>query len=204
MQETDDVGGGEGIQKCPNTNIDSYCCVDGTLNACNCTSGSGALRFQGTPSVLTTIGFTPSTTSSSSTSTQISSSSSSSHVTTSATIPSLTISPISSASDQATPSPSPSTVNSAAIGAGVGIPVGLLIIGATVFFFHRSRKNREPTRAPIPQFEGYEMGSGRPESPKFQAYSDRGNGDQRNEMLGNTGEFELSGGQNTNRYELHP
>ena len=214
MQGTDNVSGGEGISKCQNTDTDSYCCIDSTFSSCNCSSGSGALRFQGTPSALTTIGFTPSTTSSSSISTQTSSSASStsplsSPVTSSATIASSNTASTSSASDQPTPSStsSPSTVNSVAIGAGVGVPAGLLVIGAIVFFFLRSRKNHTPNSAPFLHNEGYEMKSGRPESPKLTAYPQlsnphQGNEAQRNEMLGSTGEFELPGAQNIHRYEL--
>ena len=61
MQETDNVSGGEDISKCQNMDTNSYCCVGSIFSECNCSSGSGALHFQGTPSALTTIGFTPST-----------------------------------------------------------------------------------------------------------------------------------------------
>lgn len=68
----DDVAGGEGVQKCANSGVDSYCCIDG--GGCDCASGTSTLRFQGTPSVITTIRVT--STSSSSISTTSSSSSS--------------------------------------------------------------------------------------------------------------------------------
>jgi len=43
----DDVGGGEGIAKCPNTSLDLYYCIDGNYQEANCTSGNLILSFAG-------------------------------------------------------------------------------------------------------------------------------------------------------------
>lgn len=43
----DDTAGGEGMAKCPNTDIDMYYCVDFDQSAVNCTTQQNVIVFQG-------------------------------------------------------------------------------------------------------------------------------------------------------------
>lgn len=153
----DDVAGGEGVQKCANSGVDSYCCIDG--GGCDCASGTSTLRFQGTPSVVTTIGVT--STSSSSLSTTSSSSSSPSTTSKSATAATSSQSGVSSSplpvstsppSAASTVPPSSSSSNSALkVGLGVGIPLGALVLVLTAYLFLRKRKQQAKDRSPLPE-----------------------------------------------------
>ena len=123
------------MSKCPNTKTDEYCCDDFALSSCNCTSGQNVLRFSGQPSALTTIGVTAIFTSNPTTS---------STVVTSSFTPSTAFQ-ISTSTPNSSTSPTASTLissstNSAAIGAGVGVPLGVIAIAGLAFFFFKSRR----------------------------------------------------------------
>ena len=50
--------GGEGMEKCEGSDEDSYCCLEGALCTDKCDEGPVIIRFQGEPSVVTTVGVT--------------------------------------------------------------------------------------------------------------------------------------------------
>lgn len=50
--------GGEGMKRCENSDEDHYCCLQGLLCTSECDKGPTIIRFQGEPSVVTTIGIT--------------------------------------------------------------------------------------------------------------------------------------------------
>ncbi|KAG7005422.1 hypothetical protein G7Y79_00020g049500 [Physcia stellaris] len=128
--------GGAGIIKCSNGSAeDTYCCTN-SLSVCDCDSGVGVLRFNGNPSVLTTIGV--STASQSDTSTKA--------VTPAPTHPI----PVSSSTPTPTPTSSTAPTNNAhttAIGAGVGIPLGLLALAfvSLLIYRHHNRTRLQET-----------------------------------------------------------
>ncbi|AEO70295.1 uncharacterized protein THITE_2121526 [Thermothielavioides terrestris NRRL 8126] len=63
------LDGGNGIFKCPNTTEDLYFCIDAlSATEASCDKKQNVLFFPGTPTVITTIGVSPRTTSSSTTS----------------------------------------------------------------------------------------------------------------------------------------
>lgn len=190
------TAGGEGMSKCPDTSVDMYCCVDNTLSNCHCTSGSGALRFNGQPSALNTIGVKPTST--------IVSISSSSTVAPSSSLYSIipSISTSSSATPRATdssatvlPSPAPLQYgnNSAAIGAGVGVPLGIIALIA-LFFLYRRYKKRRALRGGSGDGSGIPMIPYRPGGDKGESYSNTVKENQHqlypSELLGSAAEYE--------------
>ncbi|VUC30785.1 unnamed protein product, partial [Clonostachys rosea] len=59
----DNLAGGMGIAKCSNTTKDMYWCINKNQGSVDCDEQQNVLFFPGTPSAITTIGVSPSTTS---------------------------------------------------------------------------------------------------------------------------------------------
>lgn len=139
--------GGAGVIKCINSTSDTYCCTD-SVNFCDCDSGVGVLRFNGNPLVLTTIGVTASTASPTISTTPRSTT----RVTTTADVtplPSLRTQTdvVSSLTLTTTSSATPRSNNhSTAIGAGVGIPLGLAALGFIFTLLYRNQQRKKLKR----------------------------------------------------------
>ena len=143
----DDTAGGEGMRKCQNTTIDSYCCLDYDQDICDCNSGQGTVYFAGQPRALTTIRVTSALWSSSLPSSETRPTSPSSSLarslstSTPATLPASTVT--TDASPPSSPLPTPSsTHNRAAIGVGVGVPIGVVALALLTFHVLRYRKGK--------------------------------------------------------------
>ena len=167
MWPKDAVDGGERVQKCEDSASDTYCCIGGTLNSCDCKTGKNALRFAGTPSVLTTIGYSsmspsPSTSSALSTSapavtslsyfTSSTFSSSTVSISSTMTVQSalFTSSLIPASTSAATPPITPSSAgpsNSVTIGAGLGVPLGVIALALLGFFAFRAQCYKKQLQA---------------------------------------------------------
>ncbi|KAK3311628.1 uncharacterized protein B0T15DRAFT_522099 [Chaetomium strumarium] len=152
------LDGGIGIKKCPNRSDDTYHCDDGQPFDCDLLDN--VLSFQGTPTVMTTIGVARSTTQLSTTTTTTTTSSLSSATTTlsSSTTPSPTpnskptsdpsnsvtanVAPAeSSSSPGSSPQPSDSQPsNGLIIGLAVAVPSGVLGLAAAGLTFFWSRR----------------------------------------------------------------
>ena len=133
---TSNQDGGEGMKKCEGSEEDSYCCLQGALCTDKCDKGPVIIRFQGEPSVVTTVGVTATDsrvlrTDESSTRTQ-----SASQIAT---------------ESRATPSSAvretgPHSSTDLKVGVGVGVPLGVIaLIFATYVIWKKTRKS-EPTR----------------------------------------------------------
>ncbi|KAL3413139.1 hypothetical protein V8F44DRAFT_662560 [Aspergillus fumigatus] len=113
------LAGGQGIKKCPNTDLDMYYCIDYNMGNANYSAQQQVLIFKGTLAALTTIGVTATT-----------------EMTSSASMISSTT----------TGGPSPAATEPARkqtgviAGAAVGGFLGLAAIIRLVYFFHRRRK----------------------------------------------------------------
>lgn len=137
--------------------MDSYCCIDG--GGCDCASGTSTLRFQGTPSVITTIGVTSassspvSTTSSSSPSTSTTSKSAAASTTSRSSASSSAV-PISTSPPSAAsgvPKSSSSSNSALKVGLGVGIPLGALVLVLAAYLVFRKRQQQAKYQGPLPQ-----------------------------------------------------
>lgn len=190
------------IYKCPNTTSDSYCCQaqDGSLGNCDCSATAGLTRplhFEGTPSILTTIGVTGSTTSTTSTTPSVTTtahsttstlapiispstaeSTLSTHTNTSSSAPQIAQT---SSSSPPSSSPQPSSNRSAVIGAGVGVPLGVITSVVLAAVIYRRLRQRKAAR----DFE--ELAH-----DKDLAFINQAHGKAHHELLASTGGHELS------------
>lgn len=190
------------IYKCPNTTPDSYCCQaqDGSLGNCDCSATAGLARplhFEGTPSILTTIGVTGSTTSTISTTSSVTTAA---HSTTSTLAPVISPSTAGSVSSTNTntsssapqiaqtsssspplSSPQPSSNRSAVIGAGVGVPLGVITLVVLAAVIYRRLRQRKAARV----LE--ELGR-----DKDLAFMNQAHGGPHHELLASTAEHEMS------------
>ncbi|KAK1759938.1 hypothetical protein QBC47DRAFT_117571 [Echria macrotheca] len=145
----DNIGGGNGVAACPRSDALFYCISTG-LGVENCTTGFNLIDFFGEPSVLTTIGIAPSTTSLVS----------SSRATTSFSATGLSTDASNSRSPaagntQAAPATSPASPspggNGTTIGVAVGVSIGGLgLIIAAVAAWFLIRKRRKDRGASLP------------------------------------------------------
>ena len=107
---------GEGMAKCENSDTDDYCCGEQPECNSNCDNGTVVIRFQGTPTALTTIGVT-------STESRVLSTDESSKRTESA-------SPTTTKSRATEPSTVPEIRSQSRtelkVGVGVGVPLGII------------------------------------------------------------------------------
>lgn len=177
---SDDLrSGGMGIEKCPNTTLDEYYCIDSGDSSVNCaaqfnvfefpgiglsilsTLCSALTRCAGTPSALTTIGVigaaTITSTTSSSTTLMTTTSTAvlpppSSVAASSSTVSKAipSVAPSATSSSVPTSQPAPSS-NSVAIGVGVAVPCGLIIAGLLGFICFRRQKSHCVTASEVPQ-----------------------------------------------------
>ena len=153
---SDNVAGGEGMSKCSNTTADSYRCIDSVQGSCNCATESDTIHFAGSPSVITAIGVTASSTRTTATSQTQSPSSSTATTMSSSTTSSLATSSTAglstafneSPTDSPIPgaTPSPSSNHNEAIGLGVGIPLGAIILAAFGLFIYRDRRKKSSSQ----------------------------------------------------------
>ncbi|CAG9982936.1 unnamed protein product [Clonostachys byssicola] len=139
----DNLTGGMGIAKCPNTSKDMYWCINKNQGSVNCTAQQNVLFFPGTPTAITTIGVSPSTTS------QVTSTivTSSTKLDSTATSTSAT-----TATSEATTTSEPRTGGNSndndkgpIIGGAVGGAFAILLIGSLVIWLvwrHRRRRAR--------------------------------------------------------------
>ncbi|KAF4157108.1 hypothetical protein CNMCM6069_005880 [Aspergillus lentulus] len=150
----DNLAGGQGIEKCPNTDLDMYYCINHNMGNVNCSAQHQVLIFQGTPTAVTTIGVTATTNIPSSTSSISSVTANSSAAVTTTSYSTTTGSPSPAASKVAA-----ETTTSAAVepksaqnhtgviaGAAVGGFVCLAAIAGLVFFFRRRAKRQREDR----------------------------------------------------------
>ncbi|KAK4065545.1 hypothetical protein Trihar35433_7665 [Trichoderma harzianum] len=160
--DVDNVGGGEGMEKCTNTKQDVYWCVnqqniDLSQNEDICSDQNAVVFFPGTPTALTTIGVAQKSTSSTSStaappttmSTSTTPSSSPTNTGTGAGTGTGTSTPTSSSTSppaETTPASSGSKSNGGVIGGAVGGSLGgAAAIGILAFFFLRRRRGRRDT-----------------------------------------------------------
>ncbi|EAW17221.1 uncharacterized protein NFIA_005840 [Aspergillus fischeri NRRL 181] len=127
------LAGGQGIEKCPNTDLDMYYCIDYNMGNVNCSAQQQVLIFKGTPTALTTIGVTATTE-------MTSSASIISSTTTGGPSPAATkVAAETTTSTAAEPKPAQNQTGVIA-GAAVGGFLGLAAIAGLVYFFHRRGK----------------------------------------------------------------
>ncbi|KAK5996160.1 hypothetical protein PT974_04588 [Cladobotryum mycophilum] len=154
--KADNVGGGEGIFKCPNTTKDLYYCINGynlnTLNGTNCQTGTNVLFFPGTPSAITTIGVAQETTSTQPSSTSSAPTTTSAATTTSSSTQGTTINTAPADPKTTGELPAPTSNNGAVIGGAVGGSIGgIALVGLLGWLFWRRKKSQ--TQAAIPMYE---------------------------------------------------
>ncbi|KAK4233538.1 hypothetical protein C8A03DRAFT_38742 [Achaetomium macrosporum] len=141
------LDGGIGIKKCPNRDDDTYYCDDG--QPFDCDTLENILSFQGTPTVMTTIGVARSTQSSTTTTpTSSTLSSPTTPLTTQNSNPTESAVPAESSTSGA-PQPSGSQQsNGLTIGLAVAVPIGVLgLAAAGLTFFWSRRKLKRATNA---------------------------------------------------------
>ncbi|POR31358.1 Uncharacterized protein TPAR_08408 [Tolypocladium paradoxum] len=143
--EADNVGGGEGMGRCER-DAKLFYCINAKTKP-NCDKMENILIFQVAPSVITTIGVSPSSTSSA----NRSDASSTASRTSSSSAASLTATPTNNVSPPSSPSPETSSSTGAKTGIGVGVGVGvtaLLAAGALWFVLRRRRAARAAAPPP--------------------------------------------------------
>ncbi|CAI6091816.1 unnamed protein product [Clonostachys chloroleuca] len=149
----DNLAGGMGIAKCPNTSKDMYWCINKNQGSVNCTEQQNVLFFPGTPTVITTIGVSPSTTS------QVTStiSTSSTKLDSTATSTSAT-----TTSEPRTGGNSDDNDKGPIIGGAVGGAFAVLLIGSlAIWLIWRHRKRR----AQVMQEQTHQLQEQKPKPP---------------------------------------
>ena len=130
--------GGEGMKKCEDSTDDSYCCLQGTQCTSKCNKGPVIIRFQGEPSVVTTVGVTATTS-------QVLSTDESSTRAGSASQTTTESSATSSPAVRETRSHSRTDLK---VGVGVGVPLGLIALVLGVYVIWRKIRESKATRLP--------------------------------------------------------
>ncbi|CAG9948319.1 unnamed protein product [Clonostachys rosea f. rosea IK726] len=149
-----------GIAKCPNTSRDLYWCINKNQRSFNCTEQQNILFFPGTPTVITTIGVSPSTTSQvtstvSTSSTKLNSTATSTSATTTTVEATMTIKP-------RTGGNSGDNDKGPIIGGAVGGAFAVLLIGSlAIWLIWRHRKRSAQTM----QEQTHQLQEQTPKSP---------------------------------------
>ena len=141
--------GGEGMEKCADSNVDSYCCLQGEQCTSKCDNGSVVIRFQGEPSVVTTIGVTA-------TASQVLSTGESSIVASQTTAESR------ATESSAVRETSSHSSTGLKIGAGVGVPLGVLALVLAAYVIWKKMRKSKPTRL-LPDSDHASLGKSRDE-----------------------------------------
>ncbi|KAI5464245.1 hypothetical protein BGZ63DRAFT_401211 [Mariannaea sp. PMI_226] len=132
--DVDNVGGGEGIGKCSKTTEDMYWCVNLNQNAVDCDRKQNVLFFPGKPTVITTIGVSPTNSaqplSTSSPPTTTAYTTAQEHEVLSSTRSDITPTLADVKNDSKSTSPN---TNASIIGGAIGAAMGVLLLGGSGF-----------------------------------------------------------------------
>ena len=151
----DVLDGGQGIDKCEKSGVDSYCCSGGD---CDCESGHNTISFNGLPSTLTIIGVTSTSAASTSPSlisptpsiaeSSLDGNPSSTQTTQSPPVAESTSNPVSPTSKS---SPSNTGLK---VGLGVGVSLGIIVVALGCYIIWQ--KLRQRRNAPDPAWQSTE------------------------------------------------
>ena len=131
--------GGEGMQKCEDSDVDSYCCLQDTLCTSKCAHGAVVVGFQGEPTALTTISVTA-------TNSQVLSTDKSSTRAGPTSQTATDSMATSSSAVRETPLESRTELK---IGVGVGVPIGAIALVLAAYVISRKTKKSKSTRLPL-------------------------------------------------------
>ncbi|KAK3940997.1 hypothetical protein QBC46DRAFT_383822 [Diplogelasinospora grovesii] len=160
----DMVSGGMGIAQC-NASNDTFYCIDNVMASVNCSAGLGVFKFPQTPTILTTIGIAPSTTSNYSSSTATSSSISSTTPSPTTSNSTITPAPTPTPTTAVTQTPSSTAQLSLPMQTVIGLSVGLslsllgLISACLGIFLWRRRRRAAASDTAAPNNDSFQDGS---------------------------------------------
>ena len=172
--------GGEGMKKCEDSDEDSYCCLQGSECTSKCDNGSVIIRFQGEPSVVTTIGVTSTKSqvlSTDMTTMDVAATESQVLSTDKSSIGTGSASPISTGSKAMQSSAGLETHSHSRtelkIGVGMGLPLGIISLVLAAYVIWRKKRKPKPTNLPPDNGHTYrdkDKGAGPYEATQSPAY----------------------------------